>query len=170
VNSAAVAALQPQRPARRGHRRRRKGHIGQHIEQVAVLGLDDLLHLGQRLAAEALVGQAGEQRLAGVGSLQSLRSSSSSLKNSGRAPNSASRNCAADIGRPSALQNVVAVMCWIVRLAVGQLHLDACARTDGGARPRGGQAGPAVSGSTAVPGAALVGYSGPSARRPTRGH
>lgn len=45
----------------------RVGHVGQRVEQVAVFGVDHLLHLGQRLLAEALVRQASEQRLVGVG-------------------------------------------------------------------------------------------------------
>jgi len=46
-----------------------KGHVGQHVEEVAFFGFDDALHLAQRVAAKALVGQAAQQRFArgGVG-------------------------------------------------------------------------------------------------------
>ena len=46
-----------------------------------------------------------------AGSLQMARSSASSRKNSGKVPYKLSRNCAALIGLPSALQKVVAIMC-----------------------------------------------------------
>ena len=42
-----------------------------------------------------------------------VRNSSSSLKKSGRLPNKFCINSSADIGLPSALQNEVAIMCWI---------------------------------------------------------
>ena len=45
-------------PLLAGERRQRIGDVGQHVEQVAFLGVDDLLHLGQLVAAEALLGQA----------------------------------------------------------------------------------------------------------------
>ena len=41
--------------------------MGQHVEEVALLGVDDLLHLGQLVAAEALLGQPCKQLLARVG-------------------------------------------------------------------------------------------------------
>ena len=44
-------------PLLAGERRQGIGHMGQHVEQVALLGVDDLLHLGQLLAAEALLGK-----------------------------------------------------------------------------------------------------------------
>ena len=50
-----------------------------------------------------------------LGSLQRLRSSASSLKNSGSLPNSISMNCCADMGVPSGCQNVVHIMCWMLR-------------------------------------------------------
>ena len=50
--------------ARRARQRRpRPGHVGEHIEQIAVFGLDEFLHLRQRLAAEALLGQSIQQCL-----------------------------------------------------------------------------------------------------------
>ena len=62
--------------------------------------------LGQALAAASC-------RVSGA--LQMVRSSASSLKNSGSLPKSSSMNCCADIGVPSGCQNVVAIMCWMVR-------------------------------------------------------
>ena len=44
-----------------GERRQGVGHVGQHVEEVALLGVDDLLHLGQLVAAEALLGEALQQ-------------------------------------------------------------------------------------------------------------
>ena len=41
--------------------------MGQHVEQVALLGVDDPLHLGQLLAAEAFLGQALQELGARVG-------------------------------------------------------------------------------------------------------
>src|ERR1019366_795523 len=49
------------------------------------------------------------------GSHHRERSSASSLKKSGSLPKSNSMNCWADIGVPSGCQNVVTIMCWIVR-------------------------------------------------------
>ena len=49
------------------------------------------------------------------GALHNLRNSSSLRKKSGRLPKSISINCCADIGVPSGCQNVVAVMCWMLR-------------------------------------------------------
>ena len=40
-----------------GERREGVGDMGQHVEEVALLGVDDLLHLGQLLAAEAFLGE-----------------------------------------------------------------------------------------------------------------
>jgi len=45
------------------------------------------------------------------GALHSARSSLSSLKNSGKVPNSISMNCCADIGVPSGCQKLVTIMC-----------------------------------------------------------
>ena len=44
-----------------GERRQRVGDVGEHVEQIALLGVDDLLHLGHLLRAEALFGQALQQ-------------------------------------------------------------------------------------------------------------
>jgi hypothetical protein len=96
-------------------RRDRVAEIGEHLDQVAVLGVDDGLHLGELRLAEASVGESGDQACAGVGQAQSLRSSSSSLTNSDSRPNSASINCWADIGVPSGCQKEVTVLCWIAR-------------------------------------------------------
>lgn len=61
VNSPAAAARRL-RPGLARLRVARIGHIGQHFEEVALLRLDDLLHLGQRLLAETAVGQIGYMR------------------------------------------------------------------------------------------------------------
>lgn len=37
--------------------RSRVGHVREHVEEVALLGVDDLLHLGQLLAAETSFGE-----------------------------------------------------------------------------------------------------------------
>ena len=49
------------------------------------------------------------------GALHSLRNSASLWKKSGSLPKSSSMNCCALIGVPSGCQNVVSIMCWIVR-------------------------------------------------------
>jgi hypothetical protein len=41
--------------------------VGQHIEQVALLGIDDLLHLGHLLTAEPLLGESLQEFGACVG-------------------------------------------------------------------------------------------------------
>ena len=99
-----------------GERRQRVGYVGEHVEQVAFFGVDDLLHLGQLFGAESFFGEAVQELLARVsGALQRARRSASSLKNSGSLPNSISMNCCADMGVPSGCQKVVHIMCWIVR-------------------------------------------------------
>jgi hypothetical protein len=40
--------------------RERVGHVSEHVEEVALLGVDDPLHLGELLGAEALLGEALE--------------------------------------------------------------------------------------------------------------
>ena len=41
--------------------------MGQHVEEVALLGIDDLLHLGQLVAAKAFLGESLQKLLARVG-------------------------------------------------------------------------------------------------------
>lgn len=41
--------------------------VGEDVEEVALFGIDDPLHFGELLVAEALFGQAGQQLLSGVG-------------------------------------------------------------------------------------------------------
>ena len=48
-------------------RRQRVGYVGEHVEQVAFLGFDDLLHLGELFVAKALLGEALQQLLPGIG-------------------------------------------------------------------------------------------------------
>ena len=43
------------------HRRQRIGHIGEHVEEVALLGVNQLLHRHQFVVAEILVGQAVQE-------------------------------------------------------------------------------------------------------------
>lgn len=52
------------RPCLAGQGRHGEGHIGQHVEQVAGLGIDDPLHLGQLLVAEAFLRQSLQERAA----------------------------------------------------------------------------------------------------------
>ena len=111
-------------------RRERKGDIGQHVEQVALLGIDHALISRKLLAAKAFLGQALQQRLARIRLAPERRSSSSSLNSSGSSPNSRSMNC----GRRHRLavrrsRSVVAIMCWMVRsLPSASLILIFCGR------------------------------------------
>ena len=41
--------------------------MGQHVEKVALLGVDDLLHFGELVAAEAFVGEPLQELSADVG-------------------------------------------------------------------------------------------------------
>ena len=50
-----------------GDRRQGEGDVGQHVEQVALLGVDQAADDGELVGAIALVGQALQQRLARVG-------------------------------------------------------------------------------------------------------
>ena len=128
-----------------GQRRQGVGHVGQHVEQVALLGVDDLLHLGQLVAAEALLGSPCKSFARVSGALQRARSSASSLKNSGSLPNSISMNCCADIGVPSGCQKVVHHHVLDgARLAVGELDLRSSACSAYGAAPGPGSGGTGV--------------------------
>src|SRR6202011_849187 len=82
-------------------RRQGVGNIREHVEKAALLGVDDLLHLGQLFMAKALLSGPFRSIFRVSGALQSLRSSASFLKNSGSFPNNNSMNCWADMGVPS---------------------------------------------------------------------
>ncbi len=69
-------------------RRQRVRDMRQHVEEIAFLGVDDLLHLGQLLCAKALFREPCKSFFRVSGALHSARSSASSLKNSGSLPNS----------------------------------------------------------------------------------
>ena len=43
---------------------KRVGHMRQYVEEVALFGVDDLLHLGQLIATEAVVRQSLQELLA----------------------------------------------------------------------------------------------------------
>ena len=47
-------------------RRNRIGHVGEYVEQVAVFGIDDLLHFGQLLMAKSTLGKPLQKLGAGV--------------------------------------------------------------------------------------------------------
>jgi hypothetical protein len=74
-------------------RRPGKGNVGEDVEQVALLGVDDLLHLGQHIFAEAASGEPCRSILRASGSLQILRNSSSSLKQVGYRRTDANDRC-----------------------------------------------------------------------------
>ena len=64
VNSAWIGDLGARGALLAGLGRERVGDVREHVEEVALLGVDDLLHLGELLAAEALLGEALQQLLA----------------------------------------------------------------------------------------------------------
>ena len=53
-------------PLLAGERRQRIGDVGQHVEEVALLGVDDLLHLGQLLPPKPFSASPCKQLLARV--------------------------------------------------------------------------------------------------------
>ena len=64
MNSACDGDLGARGALLAGLGRERVGDVGEHVEEVALLGVDDLLHLGELLAAEALLGEPLQQLLA----------------------------------------------------------------------------------------------------------
>ena len=89
-----------------------KRHRGQHVEQIAVHAVNTFCSSAKASRPKPLSASPASSLFRVCGSLQDPRNPSSSTKNSGSAPNTLSKCCAADIGCPSVLQNVVAVMCW----------------------------------------------------------
>ena len=94
-----------------GQRRQCVGDVGQHVEEVALLGINDLLHFRHLLFAETFLGQTLQQLGAGIGGAPEGAELGLILEELGNLPKSNSMNCCADMGVPSGCQKLVAIMC-----------------------------------------------------------